>query len=84
MVKNELGEFYDLSLTTCFLTSVKHSFGFHMDKSPKMCTHVEQIFLNKAGLLLSIDVAVPFLKKILPKTVFPFIVHLIATVCRYR
>ena len=58
MVKNEAGEFYDLSLTTCFLTSEKHSFGVHADKSPKICTHVEQIFLYKAGLLLNIDVAV--------------------------
>ena len=62
MVKNEAGEFYDLGLTTCFLTSEKHSFGVHTDKSPKICTHVEQIFLYKAGLLLNIDVAVPFLK----------------------
>ena len=62
MVKNEAGEFYDLGLTTCFLNSEKHSFGVHTDKSPKICTHVEQIFLYKAGLLLNIDVAVPFLK----------------------
>ena len=62
MVKNEGGEFYDLNLTTCFLTSEKHSFGVHTDKSPKMCTHVKQVFLYKAGLLLNIDVAVPFLK----------------------
>ena len=40
----------------------EHSFGVHMDKSPQICTHVEQIFLYKAGLLLNIDVAVPFLK----------------------
>ena len=58
--KNEAGEFYDLSFTTFFLTSEKHSFGVHTDKSPKICTHVEQIFLYKAGLLLDIDVAVPF------------------------
>ena len=62
MVKNEAGEYYDLNLTICFLTSEKHSFGVHTDKSPKICTNVEQIFLNKAGLLLNIDVAVPFLK----------------------
>ena len=62
MVKNEAGEFYDLTFTTCFLTSEKHSFGVHTDKSPKICTHVEQIFLYKAGLLLNIDVAVPFLE----------------------
>ena len=62
MVKNEVGEFYDLSLTTCFLTSEKHSFGVHTDKSPQICTHVEQISLYQAGLLLSIDVAVPFFK----------------------
>ena len=62
MVKNEAGEFYDLNLTICFLTSEKHSFGVHTDKSPKICLHVEQIFLYKAGLLLNIDVAVPFLK----------------------
>ena len=62
MVKNEAGEFYDLSFTTCFLISEKHSFGVHTDKSPKICTHVEQIFLYKAGLLLNIDVAVPFLE----------------------
>ena len=37
-------------------------FGVHTDKSPKICTHVEQIFLYKAGLLLNIDVAVPFLE----------------------
>ena len=46
-----------------FLTSEKRSFGVHTDRSPKMCTHVEQIFLYKAGLLLNIDVAVPFLKR---------------------
>ena len=62
MVKNEAGEYNDLSLTTCFLTSQKHSFGIHTGKSPKICTHVEQIFLYKAGLLLNSDVAVPFLK----------------------
>ena len=62
MVKNEAGEFYDFSFTTCFLTSEKHSFGVHTDKSPKICTHVEQIFLYKVGLLLNIDVAVPFLE----------------------
>ena len=62
MVKNEAREFYDLNLTICFLTSEKHSFGVHMDKSPKICTHIEQIFLYKAGLLLNINVAVPFLK----------------------
>ena len=62
MVKNEAGEFYDLNLTICFLTSQKHSFGVHTDKSPKICTHVEQIFLYKAGLLLNINVAVPLLK----------------------
>ena len=62
MVKNEAGEFYDLTFTTCFLTSEKHSFGDHTDKSPKIFTHVEQIFLYKAGLLLNIDVAVPFLE----------------------
>ena len=62
MVKNEAGEFYDLNLTICFLTSEKHSFGAHTDKSPKICTHVEQMNLYKAGLLLNIDVAVPFLK----------------------
>ena len=85
MVKNEAGEFYDLGLTTCFLSSEKHSFGVHPDKSPKICTHVEQIFLYKAGLLLNIDVAVPYLKrKNIAKTVFPFSVHLIARVCRYR
>ena len=62
MVKNEAGEFYDLSLTTCFLTSEKHSFDVHTDKSPKICTHVEQISLYQAGQLLSIDVTVPFFK----------------------
>ena len=62
MVKNEAGEFYDLNLAICFLTSEKHSFGVHTDKSPKIRTHVEQICLYKAGLLLNIDVAVPFLK----------------------
>ena len=62
MVKNEAGEFYDLNLTICFLTSEKHSFGVYTDKSPKICTHVEKLFLYKAGLLLNIDVAVPFLK----------------------
>ena len=63
VVKNEVGESNDLRLTTCFLTSEKHSFGVHTNKSPQICTHVEQIFLYKAGLLLNIDVAVPFLKK---------------------
>ena len=60
MVKNEVGEYNDLSWTTCFLISEKHSFGVRMDKSPKMCTNLEQKFLYKAGLLLNIDVAVPF------------------------
>ena len=62
MVKNEAGEFYNLNFTTFFLTSKKHSFGVHTDKSPKICTHVEQIFVYKAGLLLNIGVAVPFLE----------------------
>ena len=79
MVKNEAGEFYDLNLTICFLTSEKHSFGVHTDKSPKICTQVEQIFLYKAGLLLNIDVAV---KSKNVATVFPFSVHLIARMCR--
>ena len=62
MVKNEVGEYNDWSLATCFLTSENHSYGGHMDKSPQICTYVEQIFLYKAGLLLIIDVAVPFFK----------------------
>ena len=62
MVKNEVGESNDLSLNTCFLTSEKDSFGVHTDKSPQICTHVEQIYLYKAGLLLNIDIAVPFYK----------------------
>ena len=62
MVINEAGEFYDLTLPICFLTSEKHSFGVHTNKSPKSCAHVEQIVLYRAGLLLNIDVAVPFLK----------------------
>ena len=62
MVKNEAGEFYDLTLTICFLTSEKHSFGVHTNKSPKSCTHVEQLVLYKAGLLLNIDISVPFFK----------------------
>ena len=62
MVINEAGEFYDLNLTICFLNSEEHSFGVHTDKSPKICTHVEQIFLYKVRLLLNINVAVPFLK----------------------
>ena len=57
-----MGEYNDSSLTTCFLTSEKHTFGVHTDKSPKICTHVDQIFLYKAGLLLNIDVAITFLK----------------------
>ena len=62
MVKNEAGEFYDLTWTLCFLTSEMHSFGVHMDKSPKGCTHVEQIVLYKAGLSLNIDISVLFFK----------------------
>ena len=62
MVKNEAGEFYDSNLAMCFLTSEKPSFGVHTNKSPKIGTHVEQIFLYKAGLLSNIDVAVPFSK----------------------
>ena len=58
----EVGEFNDFSLFTCFLTSQKHSFGVHTDKSPKICTRVEQIFMYKTGLLLNIDVVVPFFK----------------------
>ena len=57
-----MGEYNDLSWTTSYLTSEKYSSGVHTDKSPKMCTHVEEIFLYKAGLLLNIDVAVPFFK----------------------
>ena len=33
-----------------------------MDRSPKICTRVEQMLLYQAGLSLDIDVAVPFLK----------------------
>ena len=85
MVKNEAGEFYDLNLAICFLTSEKHSFGVHTHKSHKLCTHVEQIFLYKAGLLLNMDVAVPFLEsKNIAKYCAPFSVPLIARVCRYR
>ena len=62
MVKNETWEFCDLTLTTCFLISEKHSFGIHTDKSPKICIHVEQILMYKVGLLLNIDVVFPFLK----------------------
>ena len=54
MVENEVGEFNDFSLFTCFLTSQKHSFGVHPDKSPKIYTRVEQIFMYKTGLLLNI------------------------------
>ena len=60
--QNEVGEYNDFSWTTCFLTPEKYSFGVHMDKSSKICTHVEQIVLYKAELLLNIDVAVPFFK----------------------
>ena len=62
MVKNKVEEYNDFSWTTCFLTLEKYSFGVHTDKSSNMCTHVEQIFLFKAGLLLNIDVVVPFFK----------------------
>ena len=31
-----------------------------MEKSPKIYTHVDQIFLYKVGLLLNIHVTVPF------------------------
>ena len=55
MVKNEVGEFNDLSLTTYFLTSEKHSFDILADKSTKIYTQAEQIFLYKAGLLLNIN-----------------------------
>ena len=60
MVKNVVGEYNDLSWTKCFLTSENQSFGVHTDKSPKICTHVKQIFLYKAGLLLNTDATVPF------------------------
>ena len=85
MVKNEAGEFYDLNLTICFLTSEIHSFGVHTDKSPKIGTHVDQIFLCKVGLLFNIDVAVPFLKS---KNIAKNCVSIQCTphtrVCRYR
>ena len=86
MVKNEVGENNDLNITTYFLTSEKHSFGIHMDTSPKICTHEEQIFLYRAGLLFNIDVTVPFFKSknIVKKAVFPFSVHLVARVGRYH
>ena len=60
MVKDEVAEYNDSSWTTCLLISEKYSFDVHTDESPKMCTHIEQIFLYKAGLLLNIDVTVPF------------------------
>ena len=62
MVENEVGEFNEFSLFTCFLTSQKHSFGVYTDRSHKICTRVEQIFMYKTGLLLNIDVAIPFFK----------------------
>ena len=61
MVKDEAGESLRFKFNyICFLTSEKHSFGVHTDKSPKICTHVEQICLYKAGLLLNINVVVLF------------------------
>ena len=64
MVKNEVGEYCNLSSTTNLRTSEKHNFGVYTDKSPKLCTHVEQKVLYKAGLLLNIDVAVPLFKNV--------------------
>ena len=85
MVKNEVRKDNGLSLTTCFLTSEKHSFGVHTDKSTKICTHVEQIFLyNLDCYWTSMSRFIFFKVKILPKTVFPFSVHFIARVGRYR
>ena len=58
MVTNEVGENRNRKfnyITTDF-------YGIYADKSPKICTRVERIFLHKAGLLLDIDVAVPFFK----------------------
>ena len=62
MVRNEVGLSNDLRLTPCLLILAKRSFGVHTDKSPKICTHIEHIFLYKAGLLLNFDVSVPFFK----------------------
>ena len=62
MVKNEEAENRNLNSTTCPQILEEQSFGVHTDKSPKICTHVEQIFLFKAGLSLNIDVAVSFFK----------------------
>ena len=71
MVKNKVGEYCYLSSTTQIQTSENHNFGVYTDKSPKICAHVKQLFLYKAGLLLNINISVPFLKvKALPKAVF--------------
>ena len=60
MVKFEVWEYNDLSWTTFFSSLEKHSFGVQTNKSHKICTRVEQIFMHTAGLLLNIDVADPF------------------------
>ena len=73
MVKNEEAENRNLSSTTCPQILEEQSFGVHTDKSPKIFTHVERIFLFKAGLSLNIDVAVSFFKSTKnAKTVYPF------------
>ena len=64
---------HNLSSTTYLQISEKHSFGVHTDKSPEICTRVEEVFVCKAGLLLNMDVTVPFWNvKLLLKTAFPF------------
>ena len=59
MVENKVGEYCNLS-SMQIQTSENHNFGVYTDKSHKICTRVEQLFLYTAGLLLNIDVAVPF------------------------
>ena len=48
--KNELGENRILSSTICLQTSEEHSFRVQMEKWPKICRRVKQIFLYRTGL----------------------------------
>ena len=70
-----------VKLHVFWLQRTKASVGVHMDKSPKICTHVEQC----THVIEHRCHGSYFYVKILPKTVFPFSVHLIATVgpCRW-
>ena len=46
VVKNQVGEHRNSSVTAYLQTSEKYSFDLCRDTSAKLCTHVKQILLN--------------------------------------